>query len=139
VPDRAASYAQAIAASSSRYRVVTEPLAWAGAEADCADDGGGAHLAVIGSEAERAGVDDLLNAGLWIGLSDRVTEDTFRWVTGAASPFTAWGSGKPDDPDGTEDCVEQRRNMPNWDDLPCTDQLAYVCECDGQPPDPSTY
>jgi hypothetical protein len=135
-----ASYTVMISGSGTRYRAVAQPAAWPAAQADCADDGAGIHLAVIGSELERAGVRSLLDDDVWLGSSDRVEEGRFRWVTGAVSPFTAWASGQPDDGDGSEDCVEQKRaSMPGWHDQPCTDLLAYVCECDGIAPDPTAH
>jgi hypothetical protein len=134
-----ATYASTIPGTSSRYRVVGQGTAWTAAQDDCADDGSGTHLAVIGSEAERTGLAALLNGGFWIGFSDRVAEGTFRWVTREASQFTAWTSGQPDDLDGTEDCVEQRRNGSTWQDQSCADLIAYICECDGLAPDPAAF
>lgn len=134
-----ASYSATIPGSSSRYRVVAQPAPWRTAQDDCVDDGGGTHLAVVGSELERSGVATLVGDDTWIGLSDRVTEGTFRWVTRAASPFTAWAAGQPADAGGDEDCVEQKFMMAGWRDQPCTEPLAYVCECDGIASDPATY
>lgn len=134
-----ASYAAIIPDSGSRYRVVDQPLPWTDAQRDCADDGGGTHLVTIGSELERSGVRTLFGDDVWIGLSDRVTEGTFRWVAGAASPFTAWAGGQPDDATGDEDCVEQKRMMSGWHDEPCTELRAYVCECDGVASNPAAY
>ncbi len=135
-----ASYGATIPGTGSRYRAVDQPAPWIDAQNDCADDGGGTHLAVIGSDAEQSGVGALAGDDLWIGLSDRVIEGTFRWVTGAATPFTAWAAGQPDDADGTEDCVEQKRMMmAGWHDQPCTERLRYVCECDGVAPDPAAF
>jgi hypothetical protein len=135
-PTCPASYTATIPGTGSRYRVVTQPASWPDAQADCADDGAGTHLVVIGSDAERTGVGALAGDDLWIGLSDRAVEGSFRWVTGAATPFTAWAAGQPNDADGTEDCVEQKRMMDAWHDQPCTELLAYVCECDGVAPVP---
>jgi hypothetical protein len=135
-----ASYTVLVPGSGSRYRAVTQPASWSAAQGDCEDDGAGAHLAVIGSELERSGAGALVGDDFWIGLSDRVTEGTFRWVTGAATPFTAWAAGQPDEDGGDEDCVEQKRmTMPGWHDQPCTDLLAYVCECDGVSADPAAH
>ncbi len=139
-PACAASYAITLPGGSSRYRTVAAPATWPDAQADCAGDGGGSHLVVIGSDAERTGVGALVGDDFWIGLSDRVAEGTFRAVTPAGSPFTAWAGGQPDDRDGTEDCVEQKRMMmAGWHDVPCTEPLSYVCECDGAASDPSAY
>jgi hypothetical protein len=135
-----ARYAITLPVGGSRYRTVAVPTTGPDAQADCAADGGGSHLAVIGCDAERTGAGALVGGDFWIGLSDRVAEGTFRWVTPAGSTFTAWAGGQPDDPDGTEDCVEQRPTMmAGWHDQPCTKLLAYVCECDGVASAPAAY
>jgi len=134
-----ASYAGQLQGSGSRYRVVDQPAPWLDAQRDCADDGAGTHLAVVGSELERSGLRTLFQDDLWIGFSDRVAEGSFRWVTGASSAFTGWASGQPDGQDASQDCVEQKHMMQSWHDQPCTDLLAYVCECDGVAADPATY
>jgi len=134
-----ASYAAMLPGSNSRYRAVGPALSWLGAEQDCADDGQGTHLIVIGSETERSGLRSLLDDDVWIGYSDRVAEDEFRWVTGVDLPFEAWASGRPDDANGDEDCAQQKRRSGEWDDQSCTDLYLYVCECDGFAPDPAAF
>lgn len=135
-----ASYTATVPGSSARYRAVLQAAPWPAAQEDCADDGVGTHLVVIGSAIERSGVGALIGDDLWIGLSDRVTEGTFRWVTGVASPFTAWAAGQPDGGAGGDDCAEQKHMMmAGWHDQPCEEPLPYVCECDGVAPDPAAY
>jgi hypothetical protein len=135
-----AGYVATIPGSRSLYRVVDQPVPWLDAQNDCANDGTGTHLVVIGSEPERSGVVGLIQDGVWIGFSDRAGEGTFRWVTRAASTFTAWANGQPDDSNGNEDCTEQKRTMgATWSDQPCTELLAYVCECDGVASDPTAF
>ena len=43
---------------------------------------------------------------LWIGLTDEVTEGTFKWANGEAVTYTNWLPGQPDDAGGNEDYVE---------------------------------
>ena len=51
--------------------------------------------------------------------------------------FTAWAPGKPDNNNGTEDCVAVG-HVQNflWDDYPCNadDRIAYICEKTGMYP-----
>jgi hypothetical protein len=140
VPGCPASYVQMIAGRPQRYHVVSQPLPWADAQADCIDDAPGkTHLVVIDESAEMQGLDLLTGTDVWLGYTDRITEGTFRWVTNAQSTFDGWAQNQPDDAGGAEDCAQQKRAPAKWYDLSCTDALAYVCECDGIPPDPSTY
>lgn len=138
VPMCPAGYAQLIAGRPQLYRVVTTPAAWADAQADCADDGAGTHLAVVDDAAEQQGL-AVLDLDIWLGYTDQISEGTFRWVNGASSSFTAWAANQPDDSGGGEDCTQQQRAPSKWFDLSCAVALAYVCECDGIPSDPSTY
>ncbi len=132
-----ASYLQMAA---GRYRVATSPLPWADAQADCVDDAAGkTHLVVVDDNEELQGLAALIGDDVWLGYTDRSTEGTFRWVNGATSSFTAWAQNEPDDGGAAQDCVQQKRAPTKWYDTSCTDALAYVCECDGVPPDPSTY
>ena len=58
------------------YKVVTNKLAWAGAEADCMSMG--AHLVGIGTEQEQlfvANEVNTLNEHMWIGLSSVVSNE----------------------------------------------------------------
>jgi hypothetical protein len=134
-----ASYMQMIASRPQRYRVVPQAAPWTDAQADCADDATGTHLVVVDDSAEMQGLAALIGSDVWLGYTDRITEGTFRWVNGATSSFTGWAANEPDNAGTGEDCVQQKRAPSKWYDLPCTDALAYVCECDGIPPDPSTY
>lgn len=122
------------------YRVVTTPATWEAARADCRADGPTTHLVVLGGDDERIAVRALLATGdVWLGVSDRVTTGTWRWVTtedtrGYPSNTRGtppWKADKPDDgDDGAQDCAEMQPSG-QWDDKRCTDEInAYVCECD---------
>src|SRR5688500_14688371 len=79
------------AAGFSKYRVSSTALEWREAQDACAADGigftGRTHLVVFGSDAERLATEPLgLARNTWIGLSDRVTEGAFIWVTAEADP-----------------------------------------------------
>lgn len=129
---------------TGRYRRVTEVATWNAARTDCAnDDDAGqllpTHLIVLTSMIERDAVRALTGSNnLWIGLSDRVTTETWRWVTpelAIGAPLSPvglpWKGGQPNNgAGGTEDCVEMQGNG-ELDDRQCdNDTNEYVCECD---------
>lgn len=88
----------------------------------------GGHLATVASAAENA---FLSNSNLyWIGLTDQVTEGTFKWVTGEPLGFTGWGPGEPNN-SGNEDWVEINRGGPGrWNDLPAGFPRRFYVEFD---------
>ncbi len=145
VPDAAtcpATYSR-VDGLPSLYRFVVVGDDWLAAELDCEDDGattgGGTHLVVLDNATEVAGLDPLLTELAWIGVSDRVTEDSYFRVTGGVSTFPGFRSGEPNDggPFGVEDCVEL--NGAELNDEGCGELRRYVCECDGVPAIPAAY
>lgn len=118
------------------YRYVTASSMWLAAETDCENDGSATHLAIIENENEN----DLLETRLlgtsraWIGVSDRVAEGSWRTVTNVVQTYLPWGQSEPT---GDDDCVAVRET--DFADEDCTDIRAYVCECDGVAPVPSSY
>ncbi|MFN0248331.1 MAG: C-type lectin domain-containing protein [Kofleriaceae bacterium] len=124
---------------ASAYRTVVVATPWLAAQADCANDGVGTHLVVIDNITENMTVDALTGASVtWIGFSDRITEGTFRAVTGAVVGFTNWGAGNPDGA-AAQNCVALYSGT-LWGDGDCAYAMpAYVCECDGVPSDPAAF
>ncbi|XP_040003873.1 CD209 antigen-like protein C [Xiphias gladius] len=70
----------------------------------------------------------------WIGLTDRVKEGTWMWIDGAPLSLQYWRNAQPDNGGGQlgeEDCAHMRtvgNNLKNWNDLPCTTNLRWICE-----------
>ena len=74
----------------------------------------------------------------WLGGTDTVGENVWRWDDGAqfwqggsggtvvGGLYAAWDSGEPND-DGTEDCAEMRSNG-LWNDVGCGDSQPFACE-----------
>jgi hypothetical protein len=96
---------------------------WQTAKSNCSNMGG--HLVTITTSGEQAFIFGLWPSG-WIGLTDEVTEGTWKWVTGETYSYTNWNSGEPNN-SGNEDYV-QFVSGGKWNDLNGTSSLAYVLE-----------
>jgi hypothetical protein len=109
------------------YLLVTGAASWGASSAACAEWGGA--LVTIDSPEEEGLLSQNTLIDTWIGLNDRETEGEMRWDSGdAVGPFTDWAPQQPDDFDGTEDCVELLADGRGYNDRPCTDLRAYLCE-----------
>lgn len=135
-------------AGQARYRLVTTPASWTNAQADCTNDGTGTHLVIPTSMTEHGAIADAVSGStsLWIGVSDRVTENTFLVVTGGTAYHVDWVSGASAEPDNSGDCVEQASSTTSTPgdrgkqfDETCTSTRQYLCECDGVATDPNAY
>jgi hypothetical protein len=85
----------------------TSNLTWNDAEAAAVLLGG--HLATVDSDATQSWIWATFGAGtnrhMWIGLTDQVTEGTFKWIaTGQVPTYTNWYPGEPNN-FGDEDYV----------------------------------
>ncbi|XP_064871431.1 C-type lectin domain family 10 member A-like isoform X2 [Oncorhynchus nerka] len=105
---------------SSWYFLSTETKNWKESRKDCLERG--ADLVIINSDKEQEFLFNL-NKGVWIGLTDSVTEGTWRWVD--RTPLTTpryWSPNQPDNGDGKpeygeEDCVhihEEQSPRTSW-------------------------
>lgn len=67
----------------------------------------------------------------WIGLTDRESNGTWRWVDGTALETSYWQDGEPNKHEGKdEDCGEIRffEKENNWNDVQCELQRFWICE-----------
>jgi len=106
----------------SYYRS-TGSATWTTARTNCSNMGG--HLVTITTSGEQSFLFALWPSG-WIGLTDEVTEGTWRWVTGETYSYKNWNSGEPNN-SGNEDYVQFVSNG-KWNDLNNNNNLAYVLE-----------
>jgi len=156
-PDAAVAHCpvdyHASALTRTSYRYVDTPILWPAAEAACEAEG--THLVVITSAEERDFLIELMGKSpngtsdkVWIGLTDRTSEGTWRFVTGgiADEDQLFWNNGEPNASGDcgalyrTNDIVPSRNS--HYDDADCVDlgiNRGYVCECDGDPADPTAY
>ncbi|ROT63780.1 mannose receptor [Penaeus vannamei] len=106
---------------------------WTEAKDSCIGLGG--VLASITSEDEQAFVSGLLTRSAWIGLSDRNTENEFKWEDECQFNYTSWQEGEPNNHLAFltfgvgEDCVEMKKEYGYlWNDEGCSSNKAFVCE-----------
>lgn len=123
----------------SYYRFSVTPTSWDTAEHACEADGRGSHLVVFGDTLEMNMVEAMVNGTeLWIGLTDRVTDDNFLDVMGEKPGFLpSWQNMDPSF--AGPGCVKFNPSSRLIHDQDCTAQFAYVCECDGVLARPSSY
>ena len=106
----------------SYYRS-TGSAVWTTARSNCVSMGG--HLVTVTSSGENSFLFNLWPSG-WIGLTDEVTEGTWRWVTGETYSYSSWNGGEPNN-SGNEDYV-QFVGGGKWNDLNNSSSLPYVLE-----------
>ncbi|KAM9398932.1 C-type lectin domain family 17, member A-like isoform 3-T3 [Salvelinus alpinus] len=120
--------------NSSWYFLSTETKTWEESREDCLERG--ADLVIINSDMEQQFLIGL-NKGAWIGLTDSVSEGTWRWVDSTPLTISYWHSQQPDngrdDPkNGEEDCVELNTETwppaKAWNDQSCLDNRHWICE-----------
>ncbi|CAB1313684.1 unnamed protein product, partial [Coregonus sp. 'balchen'] len=72
------------------------------------------------------------NGMFWIGLTDRETEGSWKWVDGTPLTIQYWKSGEPNNYGSGEDCAERRliysNPEQNWNDAPCDQLKLGICE-----------
>ncbi|XP_030204886.1 uncharacterized protein LOC115537252 isoform X2 [Gadus morhua] len=108
----------------SVYLISTTKKNWTASREDCLQRN--ADLVVIDSREEQVFrfVSRLMGTS-WLGLSDRDTEGTFKWVDG--TPMTSsWRHGKPRVDGGAKYCVVAGED--GWSEEPCDRQHYWICE-----------
>lgn len=109
------------------YLLSGEVATWGEAGERCRLWGGA--LASPDSPEEDAFVAEQVVADTWIGLNDRAVEGVWVWdANGEEADWDRWAAAQPDDFGGNEDCVEWRVDGGGWNDRPCDDLRAFLCE-----------
>jgi hypothetical protein len=121
---------------ASCYEFVAQTVTWDVAEAACVQRNG--HLASVESIGEDTflaawpqtlGIPANDSSGIWLGATDAVADNDFRWPDNAPLTFTHWGMSQPDNGGGAPDCIEKRNEATaSWYDQRCTDLKPYICE-----------
>ncbi|XP_077086322.1 collectin-12 [Siphateles boraxobius] len=67
----------------------------------------------------------------WLGLTDTVEENIWRWVDGSLPNYTKWKRGQPDNwshgHEAGEDCAGLIHEG-SWNDFFCTERIGLICE-----------
>ncbi|HUS29902.1 MAG TPA: C-type lectin domain-containing protein [Kofleriaceae bacterium] len=95
----------------------------------------GGQLATVHDATDDACVSQLTNPPAWIGYMQQAGATTvagnWSWLDGVASPYVNWGTGEPQDGQGTEDGEEQCAVMfadGLWYDTSCSAAtFPFVC------------
>ncbi|KAK5621541.1 hypothetical protein CRENBAI_001595 [Crenichthys baileyi] len=116
--------------SCSCYYLSTSSGSWDEGREDCRNRGG--DLLVIDSAEEQKYVSALTGKLVWIGLNDKDTEGSWKWVDGSSPSFTYWSKAQPDNGGGDsrwgeEDCV-QISDQGLWNDRSCSASMQWICE-----------
>ncbi len=134
------------------YLGVDSSKTWEQAEAHCRDQemvggSGRTHLVVLDDDLERSAVFARFGSTRrWIGLTDRIDDDQFRWVTIQGTggyPGNSGGPWGPNEPRNglgdSEDCVWMSAQMGQLADDSCEQNEQFVCECDAFAEDPTRF
>jgi hypothetical protein len=124
-----ATYMTLAGAGSHVYKLTTGSAQWATQRDRCAADGN-AYLAIPDDMMELQAITTAAANQAWVGISDIMTEGTFRTVKGATATYLPWAAGEPDDAMGGQDCVSALMTAPNIQTDKCSDTLPAVCECE---------
>ncbi|KPP61268.1 C-type mannose receptor 2-like [Scleropages formosus] len=113
------------------YYISAEKKSWADSQLFCRERG--ANLVIIDSSEKQMFVNSFKEL-FWIGLSDKMTEGTWKWVDGTTllKGKGNWRNGQPDDYRKDEDCAETQYISGDpqavWNDSPCNNERCWICE-----------
>ncbi|KAL7855604.1 hypothetical protein AOLI_G00192080 [Acnodon oligacanthus] len=112
---------------SSFYFFSTEQKSWTESRQACRK--GGADLVIINSREEQTFLIGQ-KGNFWIGLTDKETENTWKWVDGQPLTDEFWRKDEPNNGGGVEDCAVSTTaaNQRTWNDLSCSTKENWMCE-----------
>ena len=113
---------------NGKFYLLSNAGTWTQAQAQAVTLGG--NLVTVNDAAENQFLVNTFGSSeaLWIGLTDEVTEGTFKWANGEAVTYTNWSPGQPDN-DNNEDYVEFNFGGAGiWNDLPNSSLLPGIIE-----------
>ena len=90
-------------------------MSWEAAQTYAKNIGG--NLVTINDAAEEKWLKTTFSstANYWIGLTDKVVEGQFEWISGEALTYTNWDGNNPNNSGGNQDYVEMNYNN-GWND-----------------------
>ncbi|XP_034628447.1 C-type lectin domain family 4 member K [Trachemys scripta elegans] len=114
------------------YYFSQERKSWDEAERFCVSQD--SHLTSVSSQAEQEFLsNETQGEDRWIGLTDRGTEGSWRWVDGTEYRADAsrgfWMQNEPNNAYGGEDCVHTEPRYQNlWNDNKCIRPFRWICK-----------
>jgi Ca2+-binding RTX toxin-like protein len=104
---------------NGKFYFLSSAGSWTQAQAQAVSLGG--NLVAVNDAAENQFLVNTFGGTerLWIGLTDEVTEGTFKWVNGEAVTYTNWYPNEPNNSGGNENYAEfNLLGAGKWNDLP---------------------
>ncbi|XP_073330239.1 C-type lectin domain family 6 member A-like [Pagrus major] len=115
--------------NNSFYYISSGKKSWDDSREDC--KGRGADLVIVNSKEEQMFINSVTLV-VWIGLTDREEEGTWRWVDGSVLNSTVfWRYSEPSGKlGGGKNCVDiyWYREERSWNDEKCATQHHWICE-----------
>ncbi|MFM6440976.1 MAG: lectin-like protein, partial [Dolichospermum sp.] len=114
---------------NGKFYLLSNAGTWTQAQAQAVTLGG--NLVTVNDAAENQFLVNTFGSTerLWIGLTDEVTEGTFKWANGEAVTYTNWSPGQPDNFGGVQDYAYINfQNPGKWDDAGITDNFRGIIE-----------
>ena len=106
-------------AYNGKFYLLSNAGTWKEAQAQAVSLGG--NLVTVNDAAENQFLVNTFGGteGLWIGLTDEVTEGTFKWANGEAVTYTNWAPGEPNNAGGDQDYayINFFQSPGKWDDI----------------------
>jgi Ca2+-binding RTX toxin-like protein len=101
---------------NGKFYFLSNAGSWTQAQAQAVSLGG--NLVTVNDAAENQFLVNTFGGteGLWIGLTDEVTEGTFKWANGEAVTYTNWSPGNPDNGGNQDYAWINFQNPGKWDD-----------------------
>ncbi|XP_026215291.1 CD209 antigen-like isoform X2 [Anabas testudineus] len=112
----------------SAYYISSVRKSWNESREDCLQKG--ADLMIINSREEQT-LTRQWQDNMWIGLTDKEKEGTWKWVDGTPLITSYWRSNEPNNYENREeDCGEVRfhKDENSWNDESCDVQRVWICE-----------
>ena len=115
--------------NDSRYLLTDSTMTWEDAQTYAESLGG--NLVTINNANEEAWLQSTFGTaeGFWTGITDRLVEGQFEWVSGESVTYTNWAPGEPSNGGGNQDYGWMNFGGANqWDDHFPTAQFRGIIE-----------
>ncbi|XP_075790898.1 uncharacterized protein LOC102459497 isoform X2 [Pelodiscus sinensis] len=122
------SFGNGVSAVEKTFRAIGSVGDLETAKAKCSQAGG--LLASPRNSAENSAIQQIVahhNTAAFIGITDRETEGTFKYLSGEGIRYSNWAPNEPNNAFGTEHCVEIYPDG-SWNDRACNESRLIICE-----------